>query len=101
MDGADETLFLAVVAQRLPRRLDARGDRGLGDDPAAPDLLDDLVLADEAVGIAREQDQQRQHLRLQMLRVPVLAQLELARIELEAFKAVDQGGAERQASNSP
>jgi hypothetical protein len=75
LDGADETyalagkraddvLVLAVVAHRLACRIDAAGQRRFGHDPSVPHSLDEIVLADDAVAVAQEVDQQVEHLRL-------------------------------------
>lgn len=56
MHRADEPLLLAVIADRPARGLDPRSDCGVGNEAPAPDIFDDLVPADEPVGIACQQD---------------------------------------------
>src|SRR5258708_37948812 len=63
-DGADQLLVLAAVADRLARGVDAAGQRRIRDDPAAPDRSDEIVLADDAIAILHQVDQQVEDLRL-------------------------------------
>ena len=63
-DGADQPLLLAAVADRLARGIDAAGQGRLRHDPAAPDRSDEIVLADDAVAVLHQVDQQVEHLRL-------------------------------------
>ena len=50
----DEPLLFAAVADGASRRIDAAGQRRFRDDPAVPDGLDDLVLADDAAPVGDE-----------------------------------------------
>ena len=84
MDRLDEALRPAVVAERLPRRLHAAGDRGLGDDAAVPDLLDDLLFGHEALAVRHQQREEREDLRLQADGLAARAQLGRLEVELEA-----------------
>ena len=63
-DGADQLLPLAAVAQRLARGVDAAAQRRFGDDPAAPDRRDKIVLCDNPVAVFHQTNQQVEHLRL-------------------------------------
>ena len=63
-DGADQLLFVAAVADRLSRGVDAAGQGRIRHDPAAPDRSDEIVLADDAVAILQQVDQQVEDLRL-------------------------------------
>ena len=65
MEGADEPLRLAVIAQRLPRRLDAARERRIRDHLAVPDFFQDLVPRYQAVAVLDEQGEQRKNLGLQ------------------------------------
>ena len=70
MDRADELLRLAVVAERVPRRLHAASHRRVRDDAAVPDLLDDLVPGNQALAVLDQQREQREHLRLEVTALP-------------------------------
>ena len=50
-DGADQVLGVAGVADGLARGVDAGGQGGFGDDAAAPDVLDQIILADDMVAV--------------------------------------------------
>jgi hypothetical protein len=66
MDRADQLLLRAVIADRGARRLDPAGDGGVGHDAAVPDMLDQIILGQQPVGIAREMEQQLQDLGLEV-----------------------------------
>nr|WP_234170599.1 hypothetical protein [Ruegeria pomeroyi] len=55
---------LAIVTHRLACRRDAGADRAFRDDPPVPDLGQTLVPAHQPPGIAHQQVQQVEHLRL-------------------------------------
>src|SRR5262249_27859572 len=50
--GLDQALCLPAIADRIPRRIDAGGERGLRDDAPVPDRGDKVILADDAVAVA-------------------------------------------------
>src|SRR5207247_2274593 len=62
---ADEALLLAAVADRLARRVDSAGERRVRDDASAPHPRDEVVLADHAVAVLQEINQEVEDLRLQ------------------------------------
>lgn len=62
----DHALPPAVVADGLARRLDRGRERGVGDDPPVPDPGEDLVLAEHPVAVLHEQQEQLQHLGLNL-----------------------------------
>ena len=80
-NGADEPLFLAVVADRVPRGVDAAVERRIGDGPAAPYQLDEIVPADDVVAVLQQVDQQVEDLRLCRNQFAITAQL--AKIGIE------------------
>ena len=82
MDGADQLLLRAVVADRRARRLDPAGDGGVGDDAAVPDMLDQIVLGQQPVRIAREVEQQLQHLGFEFARLAVATEREARHVDL-------------------
>lgn len=62
--GADQRLARAVIADRLAGRVDPAGQGGLGDEASVPNLVDQLVLADDPVTIFHEVDDEVENLRL-------------------------------------
>ena len=50
-DGADQALFLAVVADRLADRIDVTGQGRLGNDPSAPHRVQQIILADDVLTV--------------------------------------------------
>ena len=89
VERLDEALRLAVVAERLPRRLDATRDRGVGHDATVPDLLDDLVFRDEPLAVGDEQREQGKHLRLEAQHLAAGPQLDGGQVQLEATEPID------------
>ena len=57
-DGADQFLLVAAVADRLARGVDAAGQSRIRHDPAAPDRSEEIVLADDAVAVLHQVDQE-------------------------------------------
>src|SRR5215218_7529454 len=74
---ADDALRAAVIAERLTGGLDPARDRGVRDDPAVPDLLDDLVLRDHALPVLHQEHQEGEDLRLDVNKTSVPPQLDL------------------------
>ena len=74
-NGADEPLFLAVVADRVPRGVDAAVERRIRDGPATPHQLDEIVPADDLVAVPEQVHQQVEDLRLHRHQFAVTAQL--------------------------
>ena len=66
----NQGLVVSVVAKRAPGAIDAAGERRLGDDPAIPDRLDQLILADDPLVIAHQMNDEIEHLGLDMHRCP-------------------------------
>ena len=63
-DGADDGLIPAAVADRLARRVDPAGQGRFRNDPAIPDIFDQIVLGDDALAIFDQINQQIEDLRL-------------------------------------
>ena len=57
-DGSDQALLFAAVADRLAHRIDMAGQGRLGDDPPAPDRLQQIVLADDMIAVPHQMEQQ-------------------------------------------
>ena len=88
MQRPNKGLVVSVVAKRTPGAIDAAGERRLGDDPAVPDRLDKLILADNPVVVAHQMNDEIEYLGLNMNRFPKPAQFLLAEVDLELGKSV-------------
>jgi hypothetical protein len=62
-NGADQLLFVAAVAHRFARGVDTAGQGRVRHDPVMPDRRDEIVLADNAVAVLHQINQQIEHLR--------------------------------------
>ena len=80
-DGADQLLIFAVVADRLSRGVDTAAQRRIRYDPAAPDRSDEIVLADEAVAVLHQVNQQVEDLWLDRNELETAAQFAAADIK--------------------
>ena len=89
MRRADQGLRVAIVAYHLPGRLDPARDRRVRNDPALPDLGDNLVLGHDATAVLDEQSQQSKDLGLNRQGHAVRAQLNAVDIQLEMGKLKD------------
>ena len=74
-DGANQLLVPAAVADRLSRGVDAAGQGRIRDDTAAPDRGDQIVLADDAVAVLHQINQQVEYLGLDGNGIGTAAQL--------------------------
>jgi hypothetical protein len=90
MQRPNKDLVVSVVAKRAPGGIDAAGERGLGDDPASPDRLYQLILADNPVMVAHQVNDEIEHLGLNMNCFPEPAQFVPAEVDLELGKSVLQ-----------
>ena len=90
-DSADVNLATAVVAERLTRRLDATRYRGVRDEAAVPNVLDDDVSGDDLSGALDEETQQVENQRLYVDVAGAQPQRELQSIQLEPIEAVPHG----------
>jgi hypothetical protein len=89
VDSAYEALRAATIAESLTRCLDATGNRGIGDEAPAPDVLYDFSLAYDAFAIFDEKTEERKHLRLDRDGYAVLPNLKLRRVDLKIEKCID------------
>jgi len=62
-DRPDQPLLLAAIADRLAHRIDMAGEGRFGDDPPAPDRIQQIVLADDARAVLDQMSQQVEDLR--------------------------------------
>ena len=84
-------LPVAIVADRLPRGVDAAAQCGLRHDPSVPDGIQQLVLADDAVAVAYQVHQQVVHLRLDVNDLTGTPQLLTTQVDLMAGKDETHG----------
>lgn len=88
MQGPNENLVVSVVAKHASGAIDAAAERGLGDDPAVPDRLYQFILADNAVTVAHQMDDEIEYLRLDTNGLAKPAQLMLAEVDFEVREPV-------------
>ena len=88
VEGADETLRCAVVAQGPARRVDPGGQRGFRDDPPVPDGFEQIVLDDDTSAVADEKYQEIEDFRLNL--DPLRAAPQLTTLDIEAVVAERQ-----------
>src|SRR5262245_57700296 len=67
------------------------GERRLRDDASIPDLCDEIVLADDAVAIADQEDQEVEGLRCKGDQVSPATQLAAVRVERIVVEQIAQG----------
>ena len=89
MNRLDELLRLAVVPERLPRRLDPASHRRVRDDATVPDLFDDFVLGNQPLAVLHQQPEQCEDLRFEAHGLAARAQLDGREIQLEVTERVD------------
>src|SRR5262249_21684596 len=65
-NGFDQDLVFAAFADCFTRRIDPAVESRVGNDSTFPDVLDQLVLTDHAVGILGKVEEQIEHLRFDM-----------------------------------
>src|SRR5215813_3585927 len=87
MERSDQTLIVAVVADRAPRRADPGAERRFRYNAPLPNRLDEFVLGDDPVAVPDEIDEQIEHLRFDADDFPAPAQLLLPEIDLKLGEA--------------
>src|SRR5262245_48308191 len=86
-DGAQQTLVPACIPDRLAHGIDAAGQRRLRDDAAIPHLLEQLILADDALAMLEQIEQQIENLGLKRHALSSAAELPPLGIKYMIFKA--------------
>ena len=79
--GTNDTLRSAAVVDRLARRIKARRQCRVRNDPPAPNALDQIVLADDPPAVAHQIDEKVEHLRFERYRLGPAAQFASLDIE--------------------
>jgi hypothetical protein len=95
MDGADQALRAARVADRLAGRGDTAAERRLRHDSTLPHGLDQLVAAHGPVTVAHQVDQDVEYLRLDVNRGAGAPQLVPCQVDFEIGEAEVQGSPDR------
>ena len=93
VDRLDDVLAGGVIVERLPRRGDASWEHRLAHELPGPEMLEQLVLGDDAVATLDEVAQDVEDLRLELHEPRTSPQLEEIRVELEVADAVDHRAA--------
>ena len=86
-DGPNQPLLIATVADRFARGVDTAVESRVRHDPAAPNRSDKIVLANHAITVLDEIQQQVEHLRPSARRASEPPKLPTIRIEYLVFKA--------------
>jgi hypothetical protein len=79
--STNDTLRCTTVVDSLARRIEARRQGRVRDDPPAPNALDQIVLADDSATVANQIDEKVEHLRLERDRLSPAAQFASLDIE--------------------
>ena len=90
MDCANERLPFSGVADGAASRIDTAVQSGVRYDAACPNLLDQLVFADEPVGVLGKVEKQIEDLRLHVNRAVRASELPPVRINQEIIELEHQ-----------
>src|SRR5499427_7410787 len=85
---SDVTRDVSAVPERPARRLDAAGDRGVGDRPAPPHPVDDFLAPDDASRVGGEEHDEIEHQGLDVLCDTAEAEFVPVGVDLELIKPV-------------
>src|SRR5215207_6600325 len=92
VEGANERLIVSVVAERLARSVDPTRERRHRDDPSIPNGVEDLVLADDPLSVAEQEDEEVEDLRLDMHGRSRPTQLLARDVQLAIFEKIQHQG---------
>src|SRR5262245_37259627 len=90
MQGANETLVVAAVAERTPCGADSGSERRLRHHAALPNRVEQLVFADDSIAVANEVNKEVKHLRLDVNNAASTPQFLPCEIDLELGEAEAQ-----------
>ena len=90
MHGLDIELLITAIAQRLARRLDTAGNRGIGDHPAAPHRMHKLIAAEQGIRMLGKMNQKIEHQRLDIDLLAAPAQFIAVGIDFYICKSENQ-----------
>jgi hypothetical protein len=91
VNGADHALSGAIVADRLPRVLDAAVQRGRCHVPMAPNAVEELLFRYHSVATGEQMRQHVEDLRLDVQALPAASKLVQPRVELVLAEGVYRG----------
>ena len=86
----DQPLFVTIVTDRGPRRIEPRRQVRFRDNAAIPDGVDDLIPADDALALPDQESQKVEDLRLELNQRCSLAKLAPLSVQLKPIKLVAQ-----------
>ena len=89
VDGPDDRLAAAVIPERLAHGLDARRERRLAHETVAPDVIEELLLADDLTPVLDEVAEHVERLRLELHLPTVAAKGDPGHVQLAVGKAKD------------
>ena len=89
VDRADDRLPVAVVVDGLANRLDAGGECRLADEAITPDLVEQLLLADDGAAALHQVREDVEGLRLELDLLTVAAQDDAGQIQLAVREPQD------------
>src|SRR4051812_36777817 len=93
VEGTNQRLIVSVVAERLAGSVDPTRERRLRDDPSVPNGVKDLVLADDPLSVAEQEQEEVEDLRLDMHGRSRPAQLVAPDVQLAIFENIQHEGA--------
>jgi hypothetical protein len=88
-DGGDHRRISAAIADRAPRQADRARDRAVRDHGVRPDPFEDLLLRDDPLALARQVEEELEHLRLQQHHRAATPELEPLLVELVLSEGKD------------
>ena len=92
LQGFDETLFFAGIANHTPSDVQPRRQCRIGHDTAVPDGLDEVVLADDPFPVADQVIEQVEHLRRDGDHVRPAVKLAKVGVECVLLEEIPQAG---------
>src|SRR5215204_4343256 len=92
VEGTNERLIVSVVAERLAGSVDPTRERRLRNDPSIPNGVKDLILADDPLSVAEQEDEEVEDLRLDMHGRSRPTQLLPRDVQLAIFEKIQHEG---------
>jgi hypothetical protein len=87
MHSFDIELLITAIAQRLSCGFNTAGNRGIGDDPAAPHSLHKLIAAEQGIRVLCKMNQKIEHQRLDIDLLAIPAQFITVGIDFDICKS--------------
>ena len=89
MNSSNEALRSTAVTKRLANGFDATGNSRIRNDAAIPNPFDNFLFRYDSIAVFDEENEQGEDLRLKRNHAPLVAELNLRRIELKVVKNID------------